>query len=73
MNSHLIIPEVWPVGSYTSMCELPLGGKKRALWWVATGRLFAVIVSRKRNVSVFAVFPGSQKTVDRKDRGNQES
>ena len=28
MNSHLVIPEVRPVGAYTSMCELhPLVGK----------------------------------------------
>ena len=48
--------------------SLPLiGGQKRTLRWVATVRLVAVIVSRKRKASVFAVFLGSLKAVDRKD------
>ena len=43
VNSHL---EVRPVGAHFDVRVTPFGGQKRALWWVATVRLVAVIVSR---------------------------
>ena len=71
MNSHLVIPVVRPVGVYFSMCELdPLLDK--SVSWVATVRLIAVIVSRKRNYGVgFYRFPAFPE--DRRRKGSRQS
>ena len=72
VNSHLVIPEVRPVGAYASMCKLhSLVGKSVCL--VGSYSAFSsAMASRKPKASVFVVFPLSLKTVGRKDRGNQE-